>query len=659
VKITRLQATLLASAALLAVVLAATFRRVPRPPREAPPPAATAQGPEGSGKPTTLLSGFDYSESAGGRTRFTVHADRTVGFAQGAGLPSTWYRLEKVALTLASDRGEPLVVHSDAAEYDPRTRAMNLSGNVVARDTQGTEVRSAAVRFDPSGSRLLMPEEVRFSRGPVSGRAASAVYGTTGRILTLVGPVTAAGSGPGAPFDTLRADGGEYRATEGEITLAGRVEGARGQDTLSCDRLTVHVLADNRVDRAVALGNVAGTLVSSGGRGRYRAAQATSTFDGSGKIAGVDLVGTPATLVVPASAGQPERRLAAPGIRLGFSGDRLAAADANGRPRLERDGVRNGAPFVESITSDTARATFAPDGSLATSRFDGNVVGVTAEGSSKSPAGSYSAATDVMTLSAAGGRDAELDGERGKLVATSIDIAAGTGLVTATGEARVFLRPGAGSDAVPTFLASGKKPTRGKARKIVLDDRSRTALLVGDAALWQDEDALFADEISLRDADRSARAQGRVRLTARSEQAPSAADPGRSTVTSARLRYSDAEKLAVFEEGVVATRGAQVARGDRAECRFDANNRLDRTILDGHVTFDDPATGRRGSGERAVDEPKAGTTNLAGNPAVAQDAQGNVVKGAVLTFRKESGSVEVKAAEGGRIESIYQTHGKR
>jgi lipopolysaccharide transport protein LptA len=504
-----------------------------------------------------------------------------------------------------------------------------------------------------------MPGEVRFSRGPVSGRAASAVYATVTRLLTLNGPVTASGSGPGAPFDTLRGDGGEYRAKEGEITLAGRVEGARGEDTLSCDHLTAHVLADNRVDRAVARGNVGGTLVSSGGRGRYRAGEATSTFDGNGKIAGVDLVGAPATLVVPAAGGQPERRLAAPAIQLGFAGDRLATAEANGRPVLERDGLRNGAPFVESITSDTARATFAPDGSLATSHFDGNVVGVTAGGTSKSPVASYSAGTDVMTLSAAGGRDAELDGDRGKLVATSIDIAGRTGLVTATGEARVYLRPGTGNDAVPSFLATGKKPTRGKARRIVLDDRARTAALEGDAALWQDDNALFADGIVLRDADRSARADGHVRVTNRTAPAPPSADPGRSTVTSARMRYSDAEKVAVFEEGVVATRGSQVARGDRAEARFDASNRLDRTILDGDVTLEDPATGRRGSGDRAVDEPKAGTTNLAGSPAVARDAQGNVVKGAVLTFRKESGSVEVKAGEGGRIESIYQTHGKR
>lgn len=655
-RLSRLQGTLLALAAVLGAVLAVTFRRVPRPSRESSPPAAAANGPEGTGKPTTLLSGFDYSESQGGRTRFTVHADRTVGFAQGAGQPSTWYRLEKVVLSLLSDRGDPLVVRSDAAEYDPRTRAMHLTGNVVARDPQGTEVRSALVRFDPAGNRLVMPAEVSFRRGAVAGRAASAVYETVRRVLTLSGPVTAAGTGPGAPFDTLRADAGQYRSAEGEISLSGRVESVRGPDTLACDVLTAHVLEDNRVDRAAARGNVSGTLVSTGGRGRYRAERAIAAFGVGGKISGVDLAGTPASIVIPADGARPERRLIAPAIRLGFSGDRLSTADARERPRLERDAVRAGIPFAESITGDAARATFAPDGSLSAMRFDGNVLGVTVQGSSTSPVASYAAADDLITLSAAGGRDAELDGDRGKVLGRSIEIAGRTGIVTATGEARIFLRPGPGNAAVPSFIATSRKPTRGKARRIVLDDRARTASLEGDAALWQDDDALLADAIALADADKSARARGNVRIAGRSAQA-GAADPGRSTVTSERLRYSDSEKVAIFEENVVASRGTQTARGDRAECRFDSAGRVDRTILDGHVTIEDSATGRRGSGARAVDEPKAGTTNLAGNPAVAHDAQGNVVKGAVLTFRKESGSVEVKAGEGGRIESIYQTRG--
>jgi len=128
-------------------------------------------------------------------------------------------------------------------------------------------------------------------------------------------------------------------------------------------------------------------------------------------------------------------------------------------------------------------------------------------------------------------------------------------------------------------------------------------------------------------------------------------------VSAKTMRWTDATRTAAFEGGVVARRGTQTARGERGECRMDASGRVERTVLEDAVTLEDPSTGRRGSGTRAVDDPAAGVTNLAGEPAVAQDAQGNRIQGSVLTFRKESGSVEVKAKDGGRVESVYQTHG--
>ncbi|HET9793528.1 MAG TPA: LptA/OstA family protein, partial [Thermoanaerobaculia bacterium] len=167
-----------------------------------------------------------------------------------------------------------------------------------------------------------------------------------------------------------------------------------------------------------------------------------------------------------------------------------------------------------------------------------------------------------------------------------------------------------------------------------------------------------ADRIELHDADRTARAEGNVRVAGRSAPAAGAKEAPRTSVSARTMRWTDGVRTAVFDGDVAARRAGQTARGDRGECRLDAAGRVERTVIEGDVTFEDRATGRRGSGTRAVDDPAAGVTNLAGEPAVAQDAQGNRVQGAVLTFRKESGSVEVKAKEGGRVESVYQTHGR-
>src|SRR5690242_5931661 len=137
-KATPAQWGIFAASAALTVVLLYSFRRVPHAVRQAAPASPAVSAPVGAGHPTTVLSGFDYAQTSAGKPKFRVHADRTVGFAQGAGLPSTWYGLEAVTLTLYSDQGEPFKVTSNTAEYDPRTKAMHLKGNVVMTDVSGT-----------------------------------------------------------------------------------------------------------------------------------------------------------------------------------------------------------------------------------------------------------------------------------------------------------------------------------------------------------------------------------------------------------------------------------------------------------------------------------------------------------------------------------------
>jgi len=657
VRATRVQWALLAAGAALALLLVATFRRVPRPPREAAPAPDSPAAPSGAGQPTTLLSGFDYSETTAGKTRFSVHADRTVGFAAGAGFPSTWYGLERVVLTIHSPRGEPLTVRSDAADYDPRTRAMHLKGNVVGTDPQGTVVRAGLVRFDPAREALEIPGTVDFSRGAMSGRAASGTYLTGRRTLTLVGPVTASG-GPEAPFDSLAAAGAEYRVDDGRLAFSGPVRGAHGADTLLCDALLVHLTPESRIESAVATGNASGGFASGASRGTWTAAEARSRFDPEGRPSAVDLEGRPAAVVLAPSAGESERRLTAPQIALAFRDGRIAAADARGGVRLERvvPGP-GGSPVPEWIAGDTGRASFSADGSFEAARLDGHVTGSGAEGSVRSPAGSYAAADGVASFFGAHGEDAELLSPRGRVLGSRIDLDEKRGVVVATGDARAILLPGPSNASAPSFVTSAKAPTRARADRIVLDDRARTAQLSGRAALWQGDDSLAADRIDLHDADRTAFAEGDVRVSGRSAAGKDAKASPRTAVSARTMRWTDATRTAAFEGGVVARRGTQTARGDRGECRMDASGRVERTVLEDAVTLEDPSTGRRGSGTRAVDDPAAGVTNLAGEPAVAQDAQGNRIQGSVLTFRKESGSVEVKAKDGGRVESVYQTHG--
>ncbi|MGH9443081.1 MAG: LPS export ABC transporter periplasmic protein LptC [Thermoanaerobaculia bacterium] len=667
-KLTPVQWGLLAGSSTLAAALLFSFRRVPRASRQPAVPVGSVAAPEGAGQPTTVLSGFDYAQTSAGKPKFQIHADRTVGFAQGAGLPSTWYGLETVALTLFSDEGAPFKVRSDRADYDPRTRATHLKGKVVMTDGSGMDLRTAAVDYDPARETLQAPGPVEIVRGGIRGHAASAQYDARTKELVLAGPVTAEGLGLGAaapaaapPFSSLRADRGTYRRTLGEIELDGHVEGTRGTDRFSSDALLMHVTSANRIDRASAEGSVEGSVAGAPGEipRLFSAQTARLEFGPAGELQSLRLEGSPARIEsAPGAVGSVSQRIDARDVSLEYAAGRLRAAKAQGDARMERiSRDPKGAAVPETIRADSADASFANDGTVGSARFEGNVVGTTPDAVAHAPSARYTASENRMTFLGAGDRDAEVSAPRGKVIARRIDMISAASRLTASDSARAFLKPSSGNGSLPGFLSSSKKPTRAKAARIEFDDAAKTATLTGAAAIWQEDDALFGDTIRLFDRDRSATADGNVRAVSRSAASADGKAQPPTTVTADTMRYGDAARTARFAGRVVAARGFQTADGDSAECRFNSRDQLDRTVLSGRVAFSDSATGRRGTGDRAEDDPLAGVTTLYGDPAVAHDGLGNRVAAAVLTFRKDSGTVDAKAKDGQKIESIYQTKG--
>ena len=341
---------------------------------------------------------------------------------------------------------------------------------------------------------------------------------------------------------------------------------------------------------------------------------------------------------------------------LDFEAGRLSGASAQGGARLDRDSRDPaGKAIHETIRSESAKASFS-DGAITGASFSGNVVATSPDAIASAPEASFAAAENRMTFLAAGNRDAEVAAPRGKVVARRIDMISGASRLTASGSARAFLKPSSGDGRLPGFLSSSKKPTRAKAETIEFDDAAKTATFRGGAAIWQDDNALFADTIRLFDRDRTATADENVRAVSRSA-GPEAGGkpPAPTTIAADAMKYEDTGRTARFANHVVANRGPQSATGDAAEAHFNARNQIERTVLSGRVSFSDSATGRRGEGDRAEDEPLAGITTLFGDPAVAHDGQGNRIAAAILTFRKDSGSVEARSKDGQKIESTYQT----
>jgi lipopolysaccharide export system protein LptA len=652
VKLKRLEVGILVFGAAFLLLLAVFFRPGQRPTaRQQPRAIGNVPADADAGQPTTVLSGFDYTESVGEKPIFRIRSERTVGFGAGAGLPPNWYALQKVALTIYPEAGAPVTVQADRARYDDRTKAAVLSGNVRWAEPQdGALGETDRLEFDPSNRVLRAPNALHFTRGTFDVRAASGAYDVRRRTLTLAGPIQGSGTGQGSGgLSSIHADSGEYRRDEAVIELRGNVSAssARG-DHLACERLLMRFSREgNQPEWARAFGSVRGALAATaaGGPARsYSAGEAALFFEPAGDVRALNLIGKPASVT------EPERQIAARAIDLDFAGGRPASAHANGDVRVRSD--------RGNAEAQKASASFAPAGAFQTLELEGDVH-VTGDGRT----GRANRVVDlpdrgIWLLTGSPEASATVEEGGSKVSAARIEIDQNRKSLRAEGSARAVFVPDRDRPAqASTLLGDPSRPTYGKADRIVLDRETRLAALSGRASLWQDSSSIFADDITLNDAEKTAVAVGRVRAVLVRPPAP--ATPGAreepAVVLARRLLYRESESSAVFEDSVTVTRGTWRATGDRGVAYFGKDRKLERVELSGAVTLADRATGRTGTGDRAIDYPREGRTVLSGSPARVSDAEGNRVAGSTLTITGRGKNVEVTAPEGGRTETIHKT----
>ncbi len=648
----RLELAVLAGAAVFVAVLAISFQPGRRPAagnKRALPPA-----PEAAGQATTLLEGFDFTESVNGKPLMRIKADRTVGYGPAAGLAPNLYAGEKVELTVYPDDGPPVTVRSERADYDERTRESRLSGNVRWTDRDGSLAETEEIVFRPKTRVLEAPRRVRFTQGATELTAPSARYDLTERIVRFPGPIEGSGPGEGGGLSKLTARQGLYRRDSGAVELELVNGESRSGDRLAADRLTLLMAAQGgRPSSARASGNVRGILAAptpgaagaSSGAPRerlYAGDEGTMAFDTAGKIRSVALEGAPAVL------SEPERRLTARRIEIGFEDGRTSTAAAAGGVRLDS---ANGHAEARQASVD-----FARDGTAENAALEGDVH-VEADGrAGQAERAVELTARGIWRLTGDARRSARVATAGSRLSADAIEIDRERQTVQGEGRSRAVFTPDSQKKVrLSGFVGDPKKPTYAKAERIVLEDGSQKATLSGAACVWQEDSSLFADDITLSDADGTVVAVGKVRAVM--APAPAAEGEARpaSVITAKRLLYRDSDRSARFEGGVAVTRGGWRASGSESTAWLDKEGQVESVEVAGDVKMTDRSTGRSGTAEKALDSPSLGKTVLWGTPARVTDAGGNQVAGAILTIGDRGRSVEITAPEGGKTETIHRT----
>jgi len=672
VRIRRSELVVLGSALAFAAILVVSFRPGRRPsahPRSGPVPAGDAA----RGQATTMLDGFDFTEESSGKPLVRIKADRTIGYGPGAGLPPDLYSGEKVALTLYPDDGSPVTVHSDRGTYDERTREAKLEGNVHWNDEQGAMAETTEGLYRPGARTLEAPKPVHFVRGSVDLNAPSARYEMKDKTLHLAGPIEGSGGGKdSAGLSQLTARSGLYRREPGVLELERVDSASREGDRYAADHVTVKTGGSGgHTEWMRGVGGVRGVVAPGRGTGSAGAnAKANATerqYSADESLLSFDAEGKPQTLVLtgsPALLWEAKRRLIAPRIEMTFQEGRLASARAEGGIRIEGENSR--------AQAERGSLGFSKDGDAQNVILEGSVV-VDSDGRRGDAAKAVELDDKgLWLLTGDETHAARVESAGSKLSADRIELDRPRQQVRGQGRARAVL----GADPekkqrTVTFIGNSKKPSFGKADRIVLDDGTQTAVLSGAASLWQDDSSLFADDITLSDAEKTVTAVQNVRAvlapdrTARPAVKPVSAKgsatppPGASVVTSKKMLYRDGDRSGRFEGGVVVTRGAAWrATGGESTAWLDPDQGLDCMEISGNVDLADHTVGRTARAEKVVDYPKQGKSVLWGDPARVTDAGGNQVAGAVLTIHDQGGSVEITAPEGGKTETIHRTTDK-
>ncbi|HSB36872.1 MAG TPA: LptA/OstA family protein, partial [Thermoanaerobaculia bacterium] len=653
----RAELLVLAGGALFVAVLAASFRPGRKPASGDRSRLPGAPSAEASGEATTLLEGFDFTESVGGKPLMRIKADRTIGYGPAAGLPPNLYAGEKVTLTVFPEDGSPVTVLADKADYDERTRQSRLRGHVRWTDRDGAVAETQEVVFHPASRTLEAPGRVRFTQGSSVLTAPSARYDLAERVLRFAGPVE--GESRGAEtggLSKLTARSGLFRRDSGVLELEYPDGRSLSGDRLAADRLELKTGGSSaHPEWARLTGNVRGLLAAEPAAGsaaaarpqrQYGGQEGTVSFDASGKPRALALSGAPALLW------EPERRLTARSIEIGFVSGRASAARAEGDVDIESE--------KSSARANRGTLGFGPGGEARDVTLDGDVridaEGRHAEASRAVESGPQGRGAWRLTGDAGTGARVESGGSRLSADAITIDRAAEH--VSGAGHARAVFSPDARKKSPSvTFVGDPKKPTYGKADAIALDDARKLATLTGSASLWQENSSLFADEIRLSDSEKTVTAVGSVRavMTPARNEGARAGEREVSVVNAKRLLYRDADRSARFEGGVSVARGGWRASGAESTARLDRDGGVESVEISGDVRMSDRATGRSGEAQKALDDPRQGKTVLWGSPARVTDASGNRVAGAILTILERGRSVEITAPEGGKTETIHRT----
>ncbi len=601
-------------------------------------PVTSTQRPED--RPLVEGKSFEDVQTIGGRVVSRIRANRVVSFESG------WTTLEGVELTLFRQNGLTYEVRCPLAQFNTTTKEADAKGGVSVASSDGIEIQTAEIKYD--GARLTNDIPVQFKVDRWTGDAGALDLDVQGETLRLFNKVTAtmAAQQPAEVPMTIRGSESMFRRRENTVEFKNEVQMDRGNESVRANWMFGRFTQDRkqligvegRENCVIVMAAAAPTGEDLGGRKEIRSDGFHTELGPDGQISALNA--TSVTSVAHAILdGPPKRDIVARTFRVALANRVVSEIKADWGVVMKELGET-----PREINAEHVTVWFDPATRRARSAYlEGAFRYHDAKTTATAFRANYDIVGDRIILTTDPGWQATVVTDGHTLKAKQIEFSPKAQTARATGSVIAqMVSKGTTPSAENTTLFPAGKPVFVNADELFVRQANKVAVFTGHVRAWQDNNTVLANELQVTGSGDSITARGNVRTMLYNTTADARKTPVQSTSDQLVARKSDRRvdllgKVAIVDE-------TRTLKSEKAMFFFDDRNKVQRIEAETGVTVAEAATGRKGTGDRAIYHVDKKMIYLNGSPATITDPSGSVA-GQQIAFDLARNRVQVISPE--------------
>jgi lipopolysaccharide transport protein LptA len=602
-------------------------------------PVTSTQRP--NDEPQAEGRAFRDVQTIGGRVVSEIVAARIVSFKSG------WTTLEGVTLTIYRMNGLTYVMSCPQAEFNSQTKEADAKGGVRVTSSDGIEVKTAEMRYD--GARLTNDIPVEFKVDRWTGNAGALDLDVQGETLRLSKKITAT-MVPTQPSEqpmTISGAEGLFKRKDNTLEFKDQVQMDRGAESLRADFMIGRFTQDRK--QLIGLeGNGHCVIIAAahtapgedfGGRKEITCDHFNTEVGPDGQINAFNAIAAE-NMAHAILDGPPKRDIVARSFRIALANKIVSEMKADWQVVMKELG-----PEPRQINSEHVTVWFDQATRRARAAYlEGAFRYTDAKTTASAFRANYDIVGDRIVLTTDPGWQATVVTDGNTIKAKQIEFSPRAQTARASGSVIAQLvskgKGASGPAADGTNLFPAGKPVFINADELVTRQVQKTASFNGNVRAWQDNNTLLAQEMQVLGSGDTIMARGNVRTLLYNTTGEARTTPVQTTSDQLVARRNDRRiellgKVTIVDE----TRNL---KSDKSIFFLDEARKLQRVEAETGVIITESATGRKGTGDKAIYLVDKKLIYVNGKPATISDPKG-AVSGEQIVFDIARDRVQVKS----------------